>query len=292
MNMMQLQSAVEIGLIYSILAIAVFLSFRVLNFPDLTVDGSFPLGAAVAATSISSGMNPILATLLAFCVGAGAGYVTAFMSTRLKIFGLLAGILNMSALYSINLRIMGNKPNISLINKETIFQSGDNGKIYVLLGIVAFVVVVVSQFMGSQIGLAIRATGNNPRMAQAQGINDARMIALGLSISNGLVALAGALFCQSFGFADVSVGVGTIIIGLASVILGESVGSVRRISGALIAVVVGAIVYRTLIAFALNASEIGLQPSDLNFISAVLITVFMGVPTFKKMLTKMEVVNA
>jgi len=298
MNLIQLQGAIELGLIYSLLAVGVYLSFRVLQFPDLTVDGSFPLGAAVTAALLTAGVHPLWATLMAFSMGAVAGIVTAFISTRLKIFGLLAGILNMSALYSINLRVMGNKPNISLLNTETIFQQlegpfihGHAAKFYTLIIIVGLVILAFGLFMGSEIGLAIRATGNNARMAKAQGINENRMITLGLAISNGLVALAGSLFCQNFGFADVTLGVGTIIIGLASVILGEALLPTRTIWAAILASILGAIIYRLLIAFALSAGDIGLQPSDLNLISAVLITVSMGLPSLRRFITK-EVVRS
>lgn len=300
MNLLQLQGSVELGLIFSILAIGVFLSFRVLHFPDLTVDGSFPLGAAVTAALLTTGgIDPVWATLIAFFTGALAGYVTAFMTTKLKIFGLLAGILNMSALYSINLRVMGNRPNISLLSTETLFQKflfmglpASFAKLAILIVIVTLVVIAVGKFLSSEIGLAVRATGNNPRMAQAQGVNDSQMVTLGLAISNGLVALSGSLFCQSFGFADVSVGVGTIIIGLASVMLGEALFSSRTIWAALFTATLGAILYRILIALALSGGEIGLQPSDLNLISAILITLSMGVPTLKKMVRKVEVASS
>jgi putative ABC transport system permease protein len=298
MNLIQFQGAIELGLIYSILALGVFLSFRVLDFPDLTVDGSFPLGAAVTAALLVVGVDPVLATLIAFLVGSCSGTVTAFMSTRLKIFGLLAGILNMSALYSINLRIMGNRPNISLLSTETLFKKFDGifpqghpTKLYVLVVIVGLVILLVGKFMGSQIGLAIRSTGNNSRMAQAQGVDEAKMITLGLAISNGLVALSGSLFCQSFGFADVTLGVGTIIIGLASLILGEALFPTRSIWGSLFAAGIGAVVYRVFIALALGAGDIGLQPSDLNLISAILITLSMGVPSLKRIFKKTEVVR-
>jgi putative ABC transport system permease protein len=299
MNLIQFQGAIELGLIYSILALGVFLSFRVLDFPDLTVDGSFPLGAAVTAALLVVGVDPVWATLIAFLVGSVSGSITAFMSTRLKIFGLLAGILNMSALYSINLRIMGNRPNISLLSTGTLFKKFDGifpqghpSKLYVLVLIVGAVIVLVGKFMGSQIGLALRSTGNNSRMAQAQGVDEAKMITLGLAISNGLVALSGSLFCQSFGFADVTLGVGTIIIGLASLILGEALFPTRSIWGSLLAASVGAVVYRVFIALALGAGDIGLQPSDLNLISAVLITLSMGVPSLKRIFKKTEVVRA
>jgi putative ABC transport system permease protein len=289
MNIIELQGALQLGLIYSILAIGVYLSFRVLHFPDLTVDGSFPLGAAVTAVLITTGVHPGLAMIVAAFAGGCAGLATALLSTRLKIFGLLASILVMSSLYSINLRIMGNRPNISLANTKTLFTEfegsflhGSSAKIYVLTALVISIILVISLFMRSQLGLALRAVGNNPRMSKAQGISEENMISFGLLLSNALVAIAGSLFCQCYGFADVTLGVGTIIIGLASLILGEALFSSKTPWKAILACAAGAVLYRVLITIALGAADIGLEPSDLNLISAALIAGFMGFPVIRK----------
>lgn len=233
MSVIAWMGALETGLIYGLVALGVFLSFRILNFPDLTVDGSFPLGAAATAILIVAGWNPFLASLVAFFAGAVAGLVTAWLNVRLKILNLLASILTMIALYSINLRIMG-RPNVALLGEDTILTplEGLGLPYYVTTPMLFAVVVLVMAvllilFLNSQIGLSMRSTGANARMARAQGINTDAMTLLGMAISNGLVGLAGALFAQSQGSADITIGVGTIVIGLASVIVGEAVMSTR-----------------------------------------------------------------
>jgi putative ABC transport system permease protein len=221
--------ALESGLVFALVAFGVFLSFRILEFPDLTVDGSFPLGAAVCAIMIVSGVNPWLATLVAFIAGMMAGIVTAFLNTKLGILNLLASILTMIALYSINLRIMG-KPNVALLGETTVLTPTESWGIpyYVATPLAFSVVILIAyilllKFLNSRLGLAMRATGANERMARSQGINTDRMIILGMAVSNGLVALAGSLFAQSQGSADITMGVGVIVIGLASVIGGEAI---------------------------------------------------------------------
>lgn len=279
MNLIQLVGAVQIGLIYGLVALGVYLTFRVINFPDLTVDGSFPLGAAIAASLIVNNVNALLATFIAFLGGMLAGYVTGYLHVRWKILGLLAGILTMTGLYSINLRIMG-RPNISLLMQPTVFSPSLN-IFWILGGIVAIIVVLLIIFLNSDLGLAIRATGVNLKMSRAQGIRVNGMILLALGVSNGIVALAGALFAQSLGFADATLGPGTIIIGLASVIIGEVLFPTRRISLLVISCIMGSIVYRLTVAMALNAGDIGLQASDLKLITALLVTVTMVLPKIK-----------
>ncbi len=288
MNLFQIISTLELGFIYSLVAIGVFLSFKTLQFPDMTVDGSFPLGAAVCASLITQGVDPCLATLSAVFAGSIAGLVTAWLSTHLRILNLLASILTMTALYSINLRIMG-RPNIALLGEKTIITewfSSFNilGSIYFLplLLISILLMIIIYAFLNTRLGLAIRATGNNARMTRAQGINDHKMIWLGLSLSNSLVALAGALFAQVHGFADVTLGVGTIIIGLASVIIGQALLPSRTILQALIACVIGAILYRLVIATALNVGDFGLQASDLNLVTAIIVALAMILPSIKQ----------
>jgi len=279
--------ALESGLVFALVAFGVFMSFRILEFPDLTVDGSFPLGAAVSAIMIVSGVNPWLATFAAFFAGMLAGMVTAFMNTKLGILNLLASILTMIALYSVNLRIMG-KPNIALLGETTVLTSTESwGVPYYVATPIAFSVVVLVvfffllKFLNSQKGLAMRATGANARMASAQGINTDRMIILGMAISNGLVGLAGSLFAQSQGSADITMGVGVIVIGLASVIGGEAIISPKTMFLALLGCVVGSILYRFAIALALNADFIGLKAQDLNLITAVLVAFAIVAPKFK-----------
>ncbi len=288
MNTIQFVGAIELGLIYSLVALGVYLSFRTLNFPDLTVDGSFPLGAAVVSASILGGVSPVMATILAMVAGALSGLVTAFLSTRLKMLNLLAGILTMSALYSINLRIMG-RPNLALLGEQTIltpFLKIEGGSIYFLIILVALIIATLTWLLKTHIGLALRSTGSNPRMGRAVGINDHAMIHIGLALSNALVALGGALFAQVYGFADVSMGVGTIIIGLAAVIIGEAIFHARAIVIILISCIVGAIIYRLVIAFALNSTELGLQTSDLNLVTAVIVAVAMVLPDVKRSLKR------
>lgn len=276
--------AVETGLVYALVAFGIYLSFRVLNFPDLTVDGSFPLGAAVAAVLITQGHDPWLSTFVAILAGMAAGAVTALLNVRLNILHLLASILTMIALYSINLRIMG-KPNIALLGEQTVLTPWyDMGLPFhyaapaLFAIVVAISLIVLLGFMKSEAGLAMRATGANPKMARAQGIRTGLLIILGVALSNGLVALAGALFAQSQGSADVTMGVGVIVAGLASLIGGEAMLTPRTVMRALLACVIGAILYRLAIAFALNAEFLGLQTQDLNLITAVLVTFAIVLP--------------
>ncbi|CAG2140801.1 ABC transporter permease [Cupriavidus numazuensis] len=290
MSLFSLLGALEIGLIFSLVALGVLISFRILNFPDLTVDGSFPLGGAVAATLIAAGQDPFVATAVAIVAGALAGFITGWLNVRLKIMDLLASILMMIALYSVNLRIMG-RPNVPLITEPTMFTilQPDWMPDYVLRPLVLFIVVVIAKigldwFFSSQLGLAMRATGANPRMARAQGIATGRATLAGMALSNGLVALAGALFAQTQGGSDISMGIGTIVIGLAAVIIGESILPARRLVWATLAVVLGAILYRFFIALALNSDFIGLKAQDLNLVTAALVTIALVLPATRKKL--------
>jgi len=283
--------ALETGLIYGLVAFGIYISFRVLDFPDLTVDGSFPLGAAVAAVLIIGGWDPWLATGMAILAGMAAGAVTALLNVKLNILNLLASILTMIALYSVNLRIMG-RPNIALLTEETVLTPWYELDLafhqvpVLLFAIVALLVLVLLwRFMKSETGLAMRATGANPRMARAQGIATGGMIVLGVALSNGLVGLAGALFAQSQGAADVTMGVGVIVIGLASLIGGEAVLTPSTVVRALFACLIGAIVYRLAIALALNADFIGLKAQDLNLVTAVLVTLAIVLPGVRTKLT-------
>lgn len=289
MSQIAFWGAVELGLIFSFVAIGVYLAFRVLDFPDLTVDGSFPLGAAVTGVLILAGWNPWLAAGVAMIAGSLAGLVTATLNVRFKILNLLASILTMIALFSVNLRIMG-RPNIALINQDTMltpFFGHGIPEYYVrpafLFVLVAIVVFLVWRFLESDMGLAMRATGANPKMARAQGVRTDRQIYLGMALSNALVALGGSLFAQTNGFADVTSGVGTIVVGLAAVIIGETLLRSRLILVILIGCVLGSIIYRIAIQLALsNGSIVGLQASDLNIATALLVTFALILPRLRR----------
>ena len=278
-------STVSQGLLRAIMALGVFLTFRVLDIADLSVEGTFPLGAAVAATLIDAGHSVWFAMLIALIAGCIGGTVTALLTTKLKIPALLSGILTMIGLYSVNLMIMG-KANVPLLRAETVFTLTENlfGVSSVvatlIVGLVATVIVgeIMYWFFGTVLGTAIRATGCNPQMARAQGINTNVMVILGLLISNGLVALSGALVAQSNGFADVGMGTGTIVIGLASVIIGEVLFGTRSFKNWLISVVLGSVVYRAVIAIVL---ELGMPPNDLKLFTAVLVAIALSLPLIK-----------
>ncbi len=287
MNWLQFLGSLELGLVYSLVAIGVYISFRILDFPDLTADGSFPMGAGIAAILIAGGWNPWVSCLVAMAGGAAAGLVTAWLNVRFKILHLLASILTMTALYSINLRIMG-RPNVALLSEETIFtffetMGGDpmSMRIWVIAFLTLTLTTLLWRFLMSHTGLAVRATGSNPRMARAQGIRTGAMIYLGIALSNALIALGGAVFAQSQGFADVTMGTGTIIVGLASVIIGEVLFPSRRLLVIVFACLIGSIAYRSVVALALNAGFMGLQASDLNLITAVIIAGAMILPRLR-----------
>lgn len=273
--------ALELGLILGLVAIAVYLSFRVLDFPDLTVEGSFPLGGAVAATLMAGQhSSPEVATCAAAIAGALAGALTGWLNTRLKIIQILAGILVMTALYSINLRIMG-RPNVALLGEATIFTHAAAllgstervARLVTIAGAVLACIALLSGFMHSRAGLGLRAAGANARMARANGVADSRMVILGLAISNAFAALGGALFAQAYGGADVTMGFGVIVIGLAALIVGEGLLPGREIAVAIAACVLGSVLYRLAVSVALNTDALGLQAQDLSLVTAVLVAV-------------------
>lgn len=284
--------ALELGLIYALVALGVLISYKILDFPDLTADGSFPLGGGVCVLCILNNVDPWVATFIGMFAGATAGIITASLHIGFKIEKLLASILMMIALYSINLRIMG-KPNVSLLGDPTVYDSitaNDDLQLAIVRLLIAILVVVIAKllfdlFFATQTGLAVRATGTNPRMAKAQGIAINKMTLLGMAISNGLIALAGALYVQSNGGFDISIGVGTIVIGLAAVIIGEAIFSAKRIVWLTFAVIIGSILYRIFIALALNndtLNGIGFGPQDLNLITALLVVTVLVIPKFKQ----------
>ena len=273
------------GLLWSLLALGVYITFRVLDIADLTVEGSFPLGASVAVTLLVKDVNPVTAILAAALAGGVAGVVTGLLHTKLRIPALLAGILTMIALYSVNLRIMG-KANISLLGKETAFTLVESalGVAYsqavLLVGLISCVLfsVLMYWFFGTEIGAAIRATGFNPQMIRAQGVDTNIMLLIGLFFSNALVAVAGSLVAQSNGFADVGMVVATSVIGLASVIIGEVLFGTRSFKNSLISVILGSIVYRLVIAIVL---QMGMPPNDLKLFTAVLVAIALSLPMVK-----------
>jgi len=284
MSSLSFVGSLELGLVYGFVALGVYLSFRVLDFPDLTTDGSFPLGAAVSAAAITNGINPWLSIAMAASAGGCAGLATAALTLRFKILGLLSGILTMTALYSINIRVMG-RPNVALLNEPTIFDTGAAwglnpqwSNVIVLFVLAVLAVVVLGWFLATETGLGMRATGVNPRMAKANGVNTNAQIYAGLAISHSFIASSGALFAQLNGFADVTGGIGTIVVGLASVILGETFFRTRTPRWLLGAAVFGSIVYRIAVQLALSADVIGLKPSDLSLLTALLVAVAMVLP--------------
>ncbi|EJN6826888.1 ABC transporter permease [Vibrio cidicii] len=278
--------ALELGLLYGLVALGVFLTFRVLDFPDLSVDGSFPMGAAVAATAIVAGVNPWLATGMAILAGAMTGWVTAFLAVRCGILHLLASILTMIAAFSINIRIMG-RPNMALLGEETILTPFESlGDPMLVRPLVVGILVLISawlvvRLLSSDFGLGLRATGVNARMVRAQGGSTSFYTYFGLALSNGFVGFAGALFAQTNSFADVTSGVGTIVVGLAAVILGQTLISGRKIWVAVVAVIVGSVLYRLAVAFALSSGMFGLQASDLNLVTAILVAIALIAPKLK-----------
>jgi putative ABC transport system permease protein len=268
--------AVSLGLVYAFLALGIYITFRVYDFPDVTVDGSLTTGAAVCAILLVKGWNPLAAMLIAVVAGMVAGSATALIHTKFKINGLLSGILVMTALYSINLHIMG-RSNVPLLKERTVITMIEGLGLplsrellclffFVLLGAAFWLILV--WFFKTDLGLAMRATGNNPVMVAAQGVSTDRMKILGISFANGLVAFSGALVAQYQGFADVGMGIGMLVFGLAAVIIGETIVGKRKMVWVLVGVILGSIVFRSLIAFALS---VGLNPLDLKLITALFV---------------------
>jgi putative ABC transport system permease protein len=285
-----LMHAIEQGLAYGIAALGVFLTYRVLQFPDMTVDGSFVTGAAIASLLILNGGDPFLALGAAFLAGAAAGTVTGFLNTRLGISSLLAGVLTMIMLYSINLRIMG-RPNLSLLRASTAMQVVNGSWSHLgPLAILAFVALLtlavklgLDFFLKTEVGFALRATGDNETLVSAHAVDPRAMKMLGLALSNGLVALSGALVAQYGGFADIGMGIGTIVTGLAAVILGGSLIRSRRVGWMTVSVLVGSLVYRMAVVIALRYGyAVGFQASDLKLITSLLVLLALVVPAVRE----------
>lgn len=275
------------GLAYGFVTLGVYITFRVLAFPDLTVDGSFPLGGAVAATLIVGGVNPWLATLVAFIAGICAGLITSLLNTKLRINALLAGILMMISLYSINLAIMG-RSNVSVLREATVFKQTaqlfsiePTTTLSIIFMVVLAIVIlgILNWFLRTEIGLALRATGDNGQMVRGLGVSTDMTTIIGVSLSNGLVALAGGLIAQKQGFSDVGMGIGMIVMGLASVIIGERLFRPRGITTILFAVIGGSLVYRLFLGIALR---LGLPPNNLKLITALLVIIALAIPYIQK----------
>ena len=273
------------GLAYALVALGIALTFRVLAFPDLTVDGSFPLGGAVAARLIVQGVDPILSTLAALVAGFIAGCLTGILNTRLKINSLLAGILMMTILYSVNLRIMA-RANIQLLYRPTVFTSMENMDVVRFIPIIifffvitVFVKILVDLFLHTEYGMALRATGDNEDMIRSLGVNTDNATVFGLGLSNAMVALSGALVAQDQGFADVGMGIGMIVAGLASIIIGEAIIKPKTVFRLTLAAVAGSVMYRFIISLGLR---LGLAPTDLKMATGFMVILALGVPAFKK----------
>lgn len=281
-----IKGAAELGIIYAIMALGVFISFRTLNMPDLTVDSSFTLGAAFSAV-LCVGGHPVLGLIAAFIAGCAAGSITALLTTKLKIQPILSGILMMLALYSINLKVMAGKSNIPLsrvLGIPTVFSPFYNTSLerYIALimntAVLALIIMLLYYFLRTRFGLVLRATGDNEKMVRAAGMDTDFTTIVGLALSNGLVALSGAMLSQYQGFADVSMGIGMVVIGLASVIIGEVIFGTGSLIRRLVAVVLGAVMYRFVIAGAL---ELGMPATDLKLVSAVIVAAALSMGTIR-----------
>lgn len=285
--LLAIEGAISQGVLWGLMTLGVYITFKILDFADMTVDGSFALGGAVSAVMIVNGMNPWLALLPAVLAGMIAGGVTGILHTKVKIPGILAGILTMIALYSINIRIMG-QANTSLLGESTVISilSGvinvSTNTLALVIGIIVSVVVIAALywFFGTELGSALRATGNNEYMVRALGSNTDTMKIIGLMLSNGLVALSGAFVAQSQGYADVGMGQGTIVVGLASIIIGEVVfGDRFSFAYKLSAVVGGSIIYRVIIAVVL---QLGMKSTDLKLLTAMIVALALAMPVVSK----------
>lgn len=274
----------EQGLMYAIMVLGVYLTFRILDYADLTVEGSFTLGGATTAILIVNSTNPWLATAIAFTAGCLAGLFTGFLHTHFKISPLLTGILTMTALYSVNLRIMG-RANVSLLKGQTIFTGFSRlpgmktiGVLVLALTTIAVIGLLLYLFLKTELGLAMRATGDNELMIRSLGVNTDGMKLLGLALSNGLVSLSGSFIAQNQQFADAGMGIGMIVAGLASLIIGEVLFGAPTLSRTIFAVICGGIIYRFIIAIAL---QIGLNPLDLKMITAFIVIIALAAPNLK-----------
>ena len=281
--LLAMQGALSQGVLWGLMALGVYITYRILDIADLTVDGSFATGGAVCAVCVVNGVDPILALLLATIAGAVAGFVTGFLHTKCEIPAILAGILTQIGLYSINLRIMG-RYNTPLLKSETLFKNISEMTglsstwTALIIGIIVSVVIVaiLYWYFGTEIGSAIRATGNNEQMVRALGVNTSVTKILGLMIGNALISLSGALVTQSQGYADIKMGIGAIVIGLASIVIGEVIfGQKGNFAFRLTSIIVGSIIYRIIVAIVL---QMGMNTDDLKLLTAILVAIALSVP--------------
>lgn len=302
MSFVAFRGAIELGLVYGFVALGLFLSFKILKIADMTVEGSFTFGAAISMVMTVNG-NPALGIVLSVLFGAIAGLITAFLQTVLKIQPVLAGILNMSALYSINLKVMGNKSTINSLNQNSIFtwfkdRFGDNGKLLLIFIFMVAAAVLLTLFLNTQLGLAIRATGDNASMVRSSSINSKFTTMVNLVIANALVGLSGGILAQYQASADASMGVGVAVIGLASLIIGEvifgkiifAITKKRNMLTAVISTILGSILYRIIIAFVLQYSNLpilkslSITASDMRMLSALIVVIAISYPVIKDMI--------
>ena len=281
-----LLGTLEQSFIFAVMVLGVYISYKILDFPDMTVDGSFPLGAAVAAASIVKGVNPVLALILAMAAGAAAGFITGMIHVKLRVTNLLAGIIVMTGLYSINLRIMG-KSNIPLFSVKHLFN-GNVSAIVVVAVILLIVKLGMDFLLKTKFGFALKALGDNESLIISLGLNEKTLKIYGLMLANSLVALSGAVLAQYQGFADVGMGTGTIITGLASIIIGDALFGKKKVIKISMMVIFGTIIYRTIIALSL---KVGMNASDLKLITSALVVIIIFLKEKKHML-KGGIVNA
>lgn len=288
MALSTIQGALELGMIYAIMSFGVFISFRILDIPDLSVDGTFITGCATSAIFTVNGY-PVIGVLMAFLAGGLAGFVTGLLQTKCKIQPILSGILVMTGLYTINYKIMGNTPNISLFDQETIFSrasallDSEYTNFIVCIVLLVIIMIFLFTFMKTQLGMCLRATGDNEAMVRASSINSDAMKLLGLALANGLVALGGGVLAQYQSFADVNDGIGKLVIGLASIIVGEAFLGRKTLLRSFLSVVSGAVVYRFILSIAL---QLGVGATDQRLLSAALVTLAISFPVFKGYLAK------
>lgn len=281
-----LLGTLEQSFIFAVMVLGVYISYKILDFPDMTVDGSFPLGAAVAAASIVKGLNPVLALILAMAAGAAAGFITGMIHVKLRVTNLLAGIIVMTGLYSINLRIMG-KSNIPLFSVKYLFNG--NVSAIVVVGVILLIVKLGIDFLlKTKFGFALKALGDNESLIISLGLNEKTLKIYGLMLANSLVALSGAVLAQYQGFADVGMGTGTIITGLASIIIGDALFGKKKAIKISMMVIFGTIIYRTIIALSL---KVGMNASDLKLITSALVVIIIFLKE-KKHLLKGGIINA
>lgn len=278
-------STIGQGLIWGILGLGLYLTFRILNIADMTVEGTFPFGAAICVSALVHGINPMIATVLSFVAGMITGAVTGLLYTKGKIPVLLAGILTMTGIYSVNLHVLG-KANVGLLNNKTLFNgkfltSLPDGFNSVVIGIIfaIFIVILLATFLNTDLGQSFIATGDNEKMARSLGINTDNMKILGLMLSNGLIGLSGGLIAQNSGYADVNMGIGTIVIGLAAIIISEVAYRDISLTARLVAVVVGSILYRFVLLIVL---QLGFSTNDFKLISAIILAICLMLPLLEK----------